>query len=299
MIFGATVKGELRWFARAGLWVLGALALTAAIAYFAGVSAALAFVAVLLVALAGWFAVWLDQRRLDADSRGSGHERHRLDLPTLCAETAHEMSTPLTTVALVLGDLRRSETPPSDWKESLDLLWGQIQICRRSLSELALAANVERLGKPHVVSAKQLVLEVSNRFRLLRPTARFKLTSIPIDDSLTLQSDPTLSQALLNFLNRAADASHDSVELRVGCSSDTVVIEVLDRGTGGAPTTPPSGRGNEAGVLIAQAVVERFGGTVQVLDRAGGGTCAQIELPLSRSKEEHHDNKDRESRAAS
>jgi len=217
------------------------------------------------------------------------------------------MSTPLATIALVLGDLRSSDTPPTDWKHCLDLMRGQLEICTRSLSELALAASAEHLGKSQSISAKQLVLDVSHRFRLQRPSAQFRLTSIPIDDSLTLETDQTLSQALLNFLCRAADASPHSVELRVRCNSDTVAIEVLDRGPGvtaqhaggAAPTTTtPSNRGSGAGLLIAQAVVERFGGTVQLLDRLGGGICVQIELPLSRSKKEDH-HEDLESRAAS
>jgi signal transduction histidine kinase len=35
-------------------------------------------------------------------------------------------------------------------------------------------------------------------------------------------------------------------------------------------------------VLIARAAVERFGGTIQISDRRGGGTRVQIELPLFR-----------------
>jgi len=238
-------------------------------------------------ALAGWFKVRLKQppppRRVSDEADQEARERCLRGLAALYAETAHEMSTPLTTIALVLGDLRSCETPPPDWRENLDLLWGQVQICRRSLAELALAANLERLGNPRPLSAKQLMLDVGNRFRALRPTAHFRLTSIPIDDSLSLQGDEALSQALLNFLNRAADLSPDSVELQVRCDSATVAIEVLDRGPGVAPvTSPSSGRGSGTGLLIAQAVVERFGGTVQRLGRAGGGSCVQIELPLSR-----------------
>jgi hypothetical protein len=64
------------------------------------------------------------------------------------------------TMGLVLGDLRRSEIPPRDWKQSIDLLWGQIQICKHSLSELPLAANVERLGMLRRLSAKELLHDV-------------------------------------------------------------------------------------------------------------------------------------------
>ena len=227
-------------------------------------------------------------------------ERYLLDLVKLCAGSAHEMSTPLMTIALILGNLRRSETPPPDWKQSIDLLWGQIQICIRSLSELALVSNGEQSGKLRSVSAKQLVHDVGKRFQLLRPAVQFRLRRIRIDDSLTLEGDDTLSQALLYFLNNAADASPHSLELRAGQKNHALVIHVLDRGPGAArqlreriakepTTTKPPGRGNDAGLLIARAIIGRFDGTVQIFDRTSGGICVQVELPMSRSNEEKDD----------
>jgi len=276
-------------------------------------SPALRMMFILLVALVAWFGVRINELRRQQQSHVSSHaekearERYLLGLATLYAGTAHEMSTPLTTIALVLGDLRHSETPPSDWKQSIDLLWGQIQICKHSLSELALATNVERLGKVHRLSAKQLVHDVGDHFQLLRPTVQFRLGRIAIDDSLTLEGDDTLSQALLNFLNNAADASPHSVELRAERKDDTLVIQVLDRGPGVSPqlrerigrgliTTKAPGHGSGAGVLIAQAVIGRFGGAVQISDRTGGGTRVQIELPMSLANSLANQEKDDEYR---
>ena len=278
-------------------------------------SPALRMMFILLVALVAWFGVRVNELRRQQQSHVSSHaekearERYLLGLATLYAGTAHEMSTPLTTMALVLGDLRHGETPPPDWKQSIDLLWGQIQICKRSLSELSLATNVERLGKVHRLSAKQLVHDVGDHFQLLRPTVQFKLRRIAIDDSFAIEGDGTLSQALLNFLNNAADASPHSVELGVERKDDTLVIHVLDRGPGVSPllrerigkgpiTTKPPGRGSGAGVLIAQAAIERLGGTVQIVDRTGGGTRVQIELPMSLENQEK-DHEYREPRIAS
>jgi C4-dicarboxylate-specific signal transduction histidine kinase len=65
---------------------------------------------------------------------------------------------------------------------------------------------------------------------------------------------------------------------------------VLDRGPGIAPelrerlgkglvTTKASLSGHGAGIMIAQAAIERFGGTVAISERRSGGTCVRIELP--------------------
>ena len=233
--------------------------------------------------------------RAAADAQKEARERYLVGLATLSAGTAHQMSTPLSTMAIVVGDLRDSgEVPPEDWKQSIDMLWSQIQICRRSLEAMAHSADVERLGKIQSLRAEQFVLDVAERFRALRPEVRLELQCARLDDALTLASDPTLPQAVLNFLGNAADASPQSVRMRAWLKQELLLaIEVLDRGPGippslrerignGLVTTKESGRGSGAGVLIGRAAVERFGGTIQISDRRGGGTRVQIELPLFR-----------------
>jgi len=256
-----------------------------------------------LAALVAGYGVRLSEmRRLylaraAADAQKEAREHYLVGLAALSAGTAHQMSTPLSTMAIVVGDLRDSgDVPPSDWKQSIDMLWGQIQICKHSLETMARSAGVDRLGNIQSVRAEQFVLDVAERFRALRPTVQLELRYARLDDALTLGSDHTLPQAVLNFLGNAADASPDSVEMRAGLIDELLLaIEVLDRGPGippalrerignGLVTTKESGRGNGSGVLIACAAVERFGGTIHISDRRGGGTRVQIELPLFRPR---------------
>jgi len=251
-----------------------------------------AFIAVLIA----WFGIRLsalqqvqrEQRRADAEK--NARERYLVGLAALSAGAAHELSTPLSTISVLVSDLRESDSPPPDWRESIDMLWSQVQLCRRSLSELAEAAGVESLGQLRSVRASELIAQVAARLRSLQPALQLKL-SLQLDDDLALQSDHTLPQALMNFLNNAADASPSSVELfaaQDALNPLKLVIEVLDRGPGIAPelrqklgkdivTTKAAGHG--AGILIAQAAIERLGGSVAISERRSGGTCVSIELP--------------------
>jgi len=251
-----------------------------------------AFIAVLIA----WFGIRLsalqqlqrEQRRADAEK--NARERYLVGLAALSAGAAHELSTPLSTISVLVSDLRESDSPPPDWRENIDMLWTQVQLCRRSLSELAGAAGVEQLGRLRSVRVNELIAQVAARLRALRPALPLKL-GLQLDDDLALQSDHTLPQALMNFLNNAADASPSSVELRAvqdALNPLKLVIEVLDRGPGIAPelrqklgkdlvTTKAPGHG--AGILIAQAAIERLGGSVAISERRSGGTCVRIELP--------------------
>jgi signal transduction histidine kinase len=56
----------------------------------------------------------------------------------LSAHATHEISTPVSTMLLVVNELRRSPgTPPPDWQESIDTIWAQLQQCKRALNAAA------------------------------------------------------------------------------------------------------------------------------------------------------------------
>jgi two-component system sensor histidine kinase RegB len=257
---------------------------------------------VALAALMAGYGVRLNEmRRLNlsrarADAEKDARERHLVRLAALSAGTAHQISTPLSTMALVVGDLRESDDPPADWKQSIEMLWGQIQICRRSLEAMAQGSDLERLGKLHEIPAAQFIRDIAERFCALRPQVQLKRRCAQLDEDLMVSSDHTLPQAVLNILGNAADASPHSVEMRAGLKEELrLAIQVLDRGPGipaalrerigrERVTTKESGHGSGAGTLIACAAVERLGGSIHISDRNSGGTMVQIELPLVRAR---------------
>ena len=102
--------------------------------------------------------------------------------------------------------------------------------------------------------------------------------------------EQTLSQAVINLFNNAADASPSTVEILGRSEADQVVIEIKDRGPGLSAevarrageaffsTKSPVGLG--IGLFLANATIERFGGKVRIFNREGGGACTQIALPI-------------------
>jgi hypothetical protein len=80
-----------------------------------------------------------------------GPWRRHWDGPgALSARTVHELSTPISTMLLVVGELRRSSgMPPPDWNESVDTLWTQLQLCKRALNA---AAHPEDLPRRYIDS---------------------------------------------------------------------------------------------------------------------------------------------------
>ncbi len=110
--------------------------------------------------------------------------------------------------------------------------------------------------------------------------------------SAEILAEQTLSQAIVNILNNAADSSPDNVEVSARWNEQELVLEISDRGEGLTPdaeqaagqpffTTKAPGQGLGLGLFLAHATLRRFGGTVQMYNREGGGVCTRLVLPLS------------------
>lgn len=217
-----------------------------------------------------------------------------LALGLLAAGAAHKLGTPLATMAVVLREMELGEGNMEERANDLRLLRSQVERCKGILAEIAgVASTAPAAASPADVWLAHLMDE----WHVLRPKVR--LPSIHLDASAAappVRPDRSLDQALQSLLDNAADASPESVELRLAWDAESMTVDILDRGQGidervagllgqtpvssKSPTDEATG-GLGIGFFLTNATIERFGGEVEVFDREGGGTCTRVILPLA------------------
>jgi two-component system sensor histidine kinase RegB len=242
-----------------------------------------------------------------AAARHLASRQERLaSLATMAAGAAHELSTPLGTVALAAKELeralgRRGEGKPSASDEQLvedaRLIREQVGRCRLILDQMAQGAGTigESLAKMPV---QELIEEAISGTRAAPPVRRELSAAIA---GLALEVPRlAVASALRSLITNAQDASSADQPVVVRVRADLsapphgahVVIVIVDRGSGmdaellariGEPffTTKAPGRGMGLGMFLARAVVEGVGGTLSLESAPGHGTTAQVTLPLS------------------
>jgi len=252
----------------------------------------------LTAAVTAWFVSRIvaslreHDRLLQESARKALNDEAVNRLGTLAAGAAHELGTPLTTIAMVAGEMHRDAETPAQRRDAA-ILGAQVEACRQALSNLRAAAGHARAEGGGPVRLDTFVTSVVARFRALRPDVPLQADWDGPLPAPEIFADQSLRQSLLILLNNAADASPHRVEVTARWDAQSLSMTVADRGSGVAPdridmlgrtffTTKAPGQGTGLGLVLTASTVNRLGGTVHWSNRADGGLAAEIRLPLAR-----------------
>jgi two-component system sensor histidine kinase RegB len=228
--------------------------------------------------------------RLLAEAREKALRDEKLvALGTLATGAAHELGTPLATMAVVTRELERNQWPAATQRK-LRILKDQIVRCKVALSTLSASAGEVRAEGGGLMPVENFIEELVARWKQRRPNAELRLRIERGPPETTIISEQTLEQALINLLDNAADASSEALTVEVGWTTRELAIDILDRGPGiqtqavervDQPKTSRKEFGLGLGLFLAHATVQRLGGEIALIDRDGGGTRTIIRVPLT------------------
>ncbi|WP_265943215.1 ATP-binding protein [Dechloromonas sp. A34] len=207
---------------------------------------------------------------------------------TLAAGAAHELGTPLATMALVAGELANDPAIPEAAREDVALLRQQIGVCKEIITGLSRRAGAERLENTPLEAADRWLDGLRQHWHAVRPQSGSRLIIGSDGTPPNIIADPRLEQAVLNLLNNAANATALPLEIRLGWCSRNLCIDIRDHGPGfpqavleqgGQRSFPPHEHGNGVGLLLTRSAIEQLGGSLTLLNPDDGGALARIELP--------------------
>jgi two-component system sensor histidine kinase RegB len=217
-----------------------------------------------------------------------------VSLSTLAAGAAHELGTPLSTIAVVANELERGLLREGlGWSEDARLIRSSVERCRGIVLQMS-GRSAEGLGEvPQRASIDAVVDDLRQRMAF-DPPGRLDVEIDRRVPGRVAVPREGLVQALGFLVRNAIDASapRDSIRLRVFIEEGRLRFDVEDRGSGiateilerlGEPffTTKPTGEGMGLGVFLARAFAERWHGRLAIDSMAGRGTRATIEIPVT------------------
>lgn len=240
-------------------------------------------------------ALAIERERLLAESAHLQAVRESDALKTaLLRAVSHDLRTPLTAMRLEIESLQDRFAGSAAALPSLrNLAVEQARLARRIDNLLALARLEAGLARPRPEPTPPGSLLRATRESLALALAGRDLTTRIVPGCPDLQADPSLTlEIMVNLLENAARATPADLPLELAASPapgrpDFVRLEVLDRGPGIPDTSRhlPGATGDSAsgglGLRIAESFATAQGGSLELLDRPGGGTIACVTLPAT------------------
>ena len=233
-------------------------------------------------------------------------EQRLTALDGLAAAAAHQLGTPLSTIALVAKELEREIPQESPARDDIILLQTQTARCREILSQLSKSGREE---EEDIIFSKMrlrhLIEEVVSPLR----TPGVEIEVLIADGSLPnkpaaepiITRNPGLMHSLGNLIENAVEFASERVTIDAAYDQHKVLIRIGDDGPGFHPnvinllgepfvTNRPRAEGDREesgmglGFFIAKTLLERSGASIQIANRVLPDTGALVEISWSRDR---------------
>lgn len=211
-----------------------------------------------------------------------------IGIGTLAASTVHALGTPLSTLTVLLGEMRHN-ADTAEKREDIDLMLTQIGRCKDTMQKLSLLAEQEREA-PKSEPVAQLVAALSEHYAILQPLHPPQIHCVPDCAQQAVAHSLLLRHALINLIDNAVEAARSLVQVDFQHSDVALRITITDDGPGmphyvserwGKPQNTGKDSGLGIGVFLANSTIERLGGTVAI-GTLDGDTAAAAEGGLTR-----------------
>ncbi|MGI4730257.1 MAG: ATP-binding protein [Janthinobacterium lividum] len=219
-------------------------------------------------------------------------EDHIVRMGLLASGAAHELGTPLASLAVILGDWRHNAVIARDADLVADVgeMQAEVGRCKAIVTGVLLTAGEARGEAPVATTVDRFLGDLVADWR-----AGHAATELAFDDAvprdLPIVADTALKQVIFNVLDNAADASPAHIELTARVLRDDLVVVVRDEGPGfaperlasfGQPYSSGKGRlGGGLGLFLVVNVMRKLGGRAQASNAKDGGAVVTLTLPLS------------------
>jgi two-component system, sensor histidine kinase RegB len=255
--------------------------------------AAYALAAVLVTFFIGKItrAIAFQREQIAALREANARNARLAALTTLAAGAAHELGSPLGTIAVAAHEaaLHAARLPgAAAIAQDLQLILLEVDRCQGILQQMSGQA-------PETGDAEPLTVErLAAQLRALLGPDRARRVDIELAGEHAQFALPAnqVAQSIAALVKNALEAGADDATVRVTMAREPrdVAITIRDRGAGiadevlpriGEPffTTKQPGRGMGLGVFLARTFVESRGGELVIESRPGHGTCARVRIP--------------------
>ena len=235
------------------------------------------------------------ERHLSDARENALRDERVISLGTLAASAAHDMGTPLGTMAILTYEMEQDYPKKQyyDLNQKIMILSQQIVRCKEALSVLSASAGEMRAESGKSMTLIEYFDEVLNLWRAHNTTTKLNLYITPtaVDFNGHIIADRTLTHSIINILNNAAEVSpaDKGIDFNADWDDQVLHLKIRDFGPGfpeeiigfaGKQPVKSNKQGLGVGLFLTYTTINRLGGEIKFVNVESGGSCVEITLPL-------------------
>lgn len=233
------------------------------------------------------------ERKLAEARENALRDERVIALGTLAASAAHDMGTPLGTMAIVAHEINQDfqERHYPELHEKIQIIQEQINRCKEALSVMSATGGEMRAESGQIMKLDDYFDEVLHQWRTQQPSTKINLIIDPSVSKEQIIADRTLTHSIINIMNNAAEATHKTkgIDFHVYCDEQNFHLKIRDYGPGidedilvlaGKQPVVSKKSGLGVGLFLTYASINRLGGAIKLYNLDEGGACSEIVIPL-------------------
>jgi two-component system, sensor histidine kinase RegB len=229
--------------------------------------------------------------RLASLRQRAAEEEHIVRMGLLASGAAHELGTPLASIAVMLGDWRNEpavQQSPALVGE-LDDMRSEVMRCKEILGRILLASGEVRSDTPQRTTLGAFLSGVVQSWQGRAGVELEWHNAIGNDPQIV--GDQALAQTIGNLFDNAAEAGARRIIVEAREMAGVAELTVRDDGSGFAPAilenfgrpyqSTKDRRGAGLGLFLATNVLRGLGGSIFARNIAAGGSEVRLRLPIA------------------
>ncbi|MBR72933.1 MAG: two-component sensor histidine kinase [Rhodospirillaceae bacterium] len=229
---------------------------------------------------------------LTATKMALAREQRLSAIGALAAAAAHQLGTPLSTIAVAAKELSKEHQKEGSFLEDAKLIREEVARCReilRRLATLGVGEGEEPYGRITLTALIEIAAEPH-----LRSSNELKIVILPhsVGSEPLVPRRAEIIHGLGNILENSFQFSESEVKVEIYWDINQIIIEVTDDGVGFPPTLLgrlgepyvagfKNSSGLGLGIFIAKTLLERTGADIVFFNREQSGAGVKITWSLS------------------
>lgn len=209
----------------------------------------------------------------------------------LAAGAAHELASPIGTVAVIASELRHRYPADPHLQDEVKLIESQLLSCKQILARMANAGDVRRAESASAADLDEFIRSTVQCIQAANPGASVEIQFEGARPVPRIVVEDSLRQSLYNIVQNAVWASPQRVQVTATWGRAWFEVTVSDCGPGfsdellaalgkGLIRSRWPERGLGMGLLLGAQATQLLGGSLDFKNNATGGARVQLRVPL-------------------